>query len=331
MPDFSMEYLAELLKEKRQLAYYGNAFTHVERLIDQEISRVRAALFQTHFKKEELDLPEPEGDVTVMQEKVYVPAKEHLEYNFVGRILGPRGMTAKQLELDTECKIMIRGRGSLRDRKKEELMRGKPTWEHLDDDLHVLIQCEDTPNRAKVKLENAVKQVKKLLVPTAEGMDELKRKQLMELAIINGTYRPANKDRDQFKPIIPPNIIRSLAMVSPIRTPNATTPYFMPQSPSPIGQPILGAAYSGSPITPANQRSTLSSNYLPPSPPNYEFGGNLAHLMSGSPLTTANQQNAFSFSYAPPSPPNYDYDGSLSQLMSKFNRFTLESPHNFAK
>lgn len=40
------------------------------------------------------------------------------KFNFVGRILGPRGMTAKQLEHETGCKIMIRGRGSLRDDKK---------------------------------------------------------------------------------------------------------------------------------------------------------------------------------------------------------------------
>ena len=40
------------------------------------------------------------------------------QFNFVGRILGPRGMTAKQLEQDTGCKIMVRGKGSMRDKKK---------------------------------------------------------------------------------------------------------------------------------------------------------------------------------------------------------------------
>jgi len=41
-----------------------------------------------------------------------------LQFNFVGRILGPRGMTAKQLEQETGCKIMIRGKGSMRDKNK---------------------------------------------------------------------------------------------------------------------------------------------------------------------------------------------------------------------
>jgi hypothetical protein len=41
-----------------------------------------------------------------------------LQFNFVGRILGPRGMTAKELEQYTGCKIMVRGKGSMRDKKK---------------------------------------------------------------------------------------------------------------------------------------------------------------------------------------------------------------------
>lgn len=41
-----------------------------------------------------------------------------LQFNFVGRILGPRGMTAKQLEQDTGCKILVRGKGSMRDKTK---------------------------------------------------------------------------------------------------------------------------------------------------------------------------------------------------------------------
>lgn len=42
----------------------------------------------------------------------------YFQFNFVGRILGPRGMTAKQLEQETGCKIMVRGKGSMRDKKK---------------------------------------------------------------------------------------------------------------------------------------------------------------------------------------------------------------------
>lgn len=51
-------------------------------------------------------------------EMINVPFFFFLQFNFVGRILGPRGMTAKQLEQETGCKIMVRGKGSMRDKKK---------------------------------------------------------------------------------------------------------------------------------------------------------------------------------------------------------------------
>ena len=35
------------------------------------------ALFQFEFAKGEMQLPEPEGEVQVSTEKVFVPAKEH--------------------------------------------------------------------------------------------------------------------------------------------------------------------------------------------------------------------------------------------------------------
>lgn len=96
---------------------------------------------------------------------------------------------------------------------QEEANRGKPNWEHLNDELHVLITVEDTPNRATVKIARAIEEVQKLLVPVVssaqesawtvevvivylflqtEGEDELKKRQLMELAIINGTYRDSS-------------------------------------------------------------------------------------------------------------------------------------------
>lgn len=52
---------------------------------------------------------------------------------------------------------------------KEEQNRGKPNWEHLNEDLHVLITVEDAQNRAEIKLKRAVEEVKKLLVPAVSN------------------------------------------------------------------------------------------------------------------------------------------------------------------
>lgn len=234
-----MEYLANLVKEKRRLGPFIHLFANIERLADKEISRVRTMLFRCNFAVEKIDLPEPEGEVVIAQEKVYIPCKEHPDYNFIGRILGPRGMTAKQLERETGCKIMVRGRGSMRDHRKEEENRGKPKWEHLDDDLHVLIQCEDTPNRVYLKLKNGVEQINKLLVPNREGIDDLKRSQLLELAIINGTYRSMKQ------PLPGPQLIAPVALVSPIRQPTTAIPT-QPIFVSPADSPITPSSSIGS-------------------------------------------------------------------------------------
>jgi rRNA maturation protein Rpf1 len=58
---------------------------------------------------------------------------------------------------------------------QEELNRGKPNWEHLNDELHVLITVEDTENRATMKMQRAVEEVKKLLVPVVSGFQLIAR------------------------------------------------------------------------------------------------------------------------------------------------------------
>lgn len=54
----------------------NNYFIHFSFLI--EIARVRASLFQINgVRKEPLQLPEPDGETVTLNEKVYVPVKEH--------------------------------------------------------------------------------------------------------------------------------------------------------------------------------------------------------------------------------------------------------------
>lgn len=181
------EYLDQLFWDKNELRSSPAAFRHVTRLIDSEISRVVEQISSTLASGTSVTEagsgsgtgssgtgPAGTGsDKVVLQEKIFVPVDKYPRYNFVGRILGPRGMTAKQLEEETGCKIMVRGRGSCR-----------------TEPLHVLIHAEDAADRVEEKLRKAVERINQLLTPPPEGKDELKRKQLIELSIINGTYRP---------------------------------------------------------------------------------------------------------------------------------------------
>ncbi|XP_020501775.1 protein quaking-B isoform X2 [Labrus bergylta] len=252
----SPDYLMQLMNDKKLMSSLPNfcgIFQHLERLLDEEISRVRKDMYIDTLNSSGRisKLPEAVGPIIHLQEKLYVPTKEHPDFNFVGRILGPRGLTAKQLETETECKIMVRGRGSMRDRKKEEQNRGKPNWEHLNEDLHVLITVEDAQNRAEVKLKQAVEEVNKLLVPAAEGEDSLKKMQLMELAILNGTYRDANiKSSSSQTPRIFSGPAPVLAQPTGLRTPAPTGPTLMPlirqiQTVLPNGTPHPAALMPG--------------------------------------------------------------------------------------
>ncbi|XP_072230178.1 protein quaking-B isoform X3 [Leuresthes tenuis] len=241
-PKSNPDYLMQLMNDRKvmsSLPNFSGIFTHLERLLDEEIGRVRKDMYNDTLNggmfngRDMEELPEAIGPVAQLQEKLYVPVKEYPDFNFVGRILGPRGLTAKQLEAETGCKIMVRGKGSMRDKKKEEMNRGKPNWEHLNEDLHVLITVEDTHNRAKIKLQRAINEVKKLLVPAAEGEDNLKKMQLMELAILNGTYRDAN--------VKTPTAAFPLATSQAPRIITGPTPVLPPtlRNPAPVTTPTL--------------------------------------------------------------------------------------------
>ena len=189
----TLEYLKQLFADRERLSMvpYG-VFTHLSRLLEQEIQRVRTSLIHIDGSADQrpsLVLPEPDGTTVSQSTKIYMPVDKYPDHNFIGRIIGPRGLTIRELEADCGCKLYIRGKGSLRDRHKEEKLRTQANWEHLNDELHVLIMVEDTENRAKVKLERAVSEINKLLESVILNKDEFKMRQLAELAILNDKFK----------------------------------------------------------------------------------------------------------------------------------------------
>lgn len=118
-----------------------------------------------------------------------VPMDKFPNYNFVGRLLGPRGNSLKRVENSTHCRVYIRGRGSVKDSAKEEKLRDKPGYEHLNEPLHVLVEAEFPADIINARLNQAVAILEDLLKPVDESMDYYKKQQLRELAILNGTLR----------------------------------------------------------------------------------------------------------------------------------------------
>ncbi|XP_045505120.1 KH domain-containing, RNA-binding, signal transduction-associated protein 2-like isoform X1 [Colias croceus] len=162
------EYMRELLSEKIKLN--NSKFPVSARLIDQEVVKVQASGRIPNRDTKYLDVfREKPIKVTV---KVLVPIKEHPKFNFVGKLLGPKGNTMKQLQEETMCKMAILGRGSMRDRQKEEELRNslEPKYAHLTDELHVEISALAPPAEAHARIAYALAEVKKYLLPDSHDM-----------------------------------------------------------------------------------------------------------------------------------------------------------------
>ncbi|KAF5275042.1 hypothetical protein FQA39_LY06979 [Lamprigera yunnana] len=99
--------------------------------------------------------------------RVVVPVRDHPKFNFVGKLLGPKGNSLKRLQEDTMCKMAVLGRGSMKDRHKEEELRasGDPKFQHLSEELHVEISAFATPAEAHARIAYALAEVRRFLVP----------------------------------------------------------------------------------------------------------------------------------------------------------------------
>ncbi|KAK2921516.1 hypothetical protein Q8A73_001001 [Channa argus] len=171
-PRPSPDYLMQLMNDKKLMSSLPNfcgIFQHLERLLDEEISRVRKDMYNDTLngsEKKNNELPEAVGPTVQLQEKLYVPVKDF---------------------------------------------------------------------------------------PDAEGEDSLKKMQLMELAILNGTYRDANIKPSSLAFSLAattqtPRVLSGpapvLAPPTALRTPAPTGPALMPlirqiQAVLPNGTPAL--------------------------------------------------------------------------------------------
>ncbi|CAJ0598898.1 unnamed protein product [Cylicocyclus nassatus] len=129
-----------------------------------------------------------EGNDITMSVKIYIPSPPAgIKCSYIGRLIGPNGITIRELQLETRCHIAVRGRGSIKDSRLFRKMRHKPGFGHLREDTHVLVEAK-AANRAECRslIEKAKKRISDMFTPE---FDSLKREQLIHLAMLNGTYR----------------------------------------------------------------------------------------------------------------------------------------------
>jgi len=149
--------------------------------------------------------------------KVAVPVKEHPKFNFVGKLLGPKGNSLKRMQEETLTKMAVLGKGSMRDKVKEEEMRlsKDPKYHHLNEDLHVEITAFAPPAEAHARLSYALTEVRKYLIP--DSNDHIRQLQMKELEILSNSE----------KIISDPSQLQLLKTVSPL---HAMQPLLVPSS-----------------------------------------------------------------------------------------------------
>ena len=108
-----------------------------------------------------------QDDVVVLKEKVFIPVDKYPGYNFVGSILGPSGSILKELTRATKSKIAILGKGSMKDKAKEEELLKSEEKEHLhlQEPLHVLIDIKAPRADAHLRMHMALLEIYKFMTP----------------------------------------------------------------------------------------------------------------------------------------------------------------------
>ncbi|CAN1839591.1 KH domain-containing protein At2g38610 [Linum perenne] len=223
------QYLAELLEEYNNLGPFTEVLPIVTRILNQEILRVSGiansqhqgqgfSLFGAPHQRPSLSplrnddaswnsLPRqrfgtdgmnmdwraaptsPNSHVVKKILRLDIPVDSYPNFNFVGRLLGPRGNSLKRVEVSTGCRVFIRGNGSIKDPEKEDALRGRPGYEHLNEPLHLIIEAELPANIVDMRLRQATEIIEEVLRPVEESHDLYKRQQLKELALLNSNNR----------------------------------------------------------------------------------------------------------------------------------------------
>ena len=162
----AVDYIKELTEERDCLDPSRSA--NSIRLLEDEINKVR---FENdglgdYFAPARRSEPYKE-EIVKLVEKIVMPVEEYPKFNFVGKIIGPKGSTLKGIVALTRTKISVLGRGSTRDREKEEELSqsGDSKHEHFKEPLHLVIQVEAPRSDAHQRLANAMEEINKCMTP----------------------------------------------------------------------------------------------------------------------------------------------------------------------
>jgi len=188
--EVNTQYLTELRAEKEELEKKPGENTNAIKLLHNEIQRIENGV--EGYDSDPGGYREPIKYFDIYRERpvrltvrALVPVKEHPKFNFVGKLLGPKGNSMKRLQEETMTKMAVLGRGSMRDKQKEEELRASqdPKYQHLQEELHVEITAFAPPAEAHARIAFALTEVRKYLIP--DSNDEIRQEQMRELEMIS--------------------------------------------------------------------------------------------------------------------------------------------------
>ena len=142
---------------------------------------------------------------------------KYFQFNFVGKLLGPKGNSLKRMQEETLTKMAVLGKGSMRDKVKEEEMRlsKDPKYHHLNEDLHVEITAFAPPAEAHARLSYALTEVRKYLIP--DSNDHIRQLQMKELEILSNSEKMISDPSLQLLKTVSP-----LHAMQPLLVPSST-------------------------------------------------------------------------------------------------------------
>uniref|UniRef100_A0A1A9WNC4 K Homology domain-containing protein n=1 Tax=Glossina brevipalpis TaxID=37001 RepID=A0A1A9WNC4_9MUSC len=174
LSEAAQKYMQELLGERSKLE---TNFPLAVKLIDEALERVQ---LNGRIPTRDQYADVYQQRTIKLTQKVHVPIKDK-KFNYVGKLLGPKGNSLRRLQEETQCKIVILGRFSMKDRAREEELRNSADakYAHLNLPLHVEVSTIAPPAEAYARVAYALAELRRYLIP--DKHDDIRQEQFREL------------------------------------------------------------------------------------------------------------------------------------------------------
>ncbi|CAG7834076.1 unnamed protein product [Allacma fusca] len=165
------EYVSSLMNEKDSLD--PERYPIIHRLITQELSTISKGAVGAGQESGYIDLY---SDTPItLYVKAMPPSKVFPKFNYAGRIIGPKGAYLKALMKETMTKMILLGKGVMKDKDKEDQLRrgNDPKYYHLHEDMHVAIQVTAPAAEAYARVAYALKCLKQQVLSDNRSLEDL--------------------------------------------------------------------------------------------------------------------------------------------------------------